>query len=176
MDYSIITLNYDLILENTAAFLSSTLSGKDLKFSRPEDGVNNTGPILAKLHGSVDSTIIAPTWNKTINDDIVKDWQAAYQLLQQANYIRIIGYSLPISDAYIRYLLKSSFIKNDNLKAITIYCLDDEKGTTEKKYSEFLKLPAEKWKFVRENVTSYFDRVAGRITKGLSIDDDAKNF
>lgn len=109
--YSVITLNYDLVLENHADYLSQNTVGEKLKFIRPEEKSKQGSPILVKLHGSADTTtVIPPTWNKTITPHIEREWETAYQLLSSANYIRIIGYSLPDSDAYVRYLLKASIL------------------------------------------------------------------
>jgi hypothetical protein len=124
--YNIISLNYDLVLEMMASLLvcgklSPNARSFNTTFERPlADG--DVG--LAKLHGSVDSNnIIAPTWNKGIFSGMVNIWNAALEMLRNANHIRIIGYSLPESDAYIKYLLKAAVINSPHLKKIDVVCL-----------------------------------------------------
>lgn len=69
-NYSVITFNYDLILENIADFVSQVI-GMKFKFLRPGDRKSKGLPYLAKLHGSADTgTIIPPTWNKSLSADI----------------------------------------------------------------------------------------------------------
>jgi len=41
---------------------------------------------LAKLHGSADGDIIAPTRNKSSGDDIQHSWTLARQLREKANH------------------------------------------------------------------------------------------
>lgn len=74
---------------------------------------DNSNPVLAKLHGSIDTDIIPPTWNKSeiSNKKILDAWELAHKVLIEANYIRIIGYSLPSTDTYIKYLLRSAAIR-----------------------------------------------------------------
>ena len=90
-DYSIITLNYDLVLETFCEFLKSHYtSALDLAFHDELDDEIGS-PILTKLHGNVRTRkIIPPTWNKILYDDDIKQaWSIAYKLLQEANHIRI---------------------------------------------------------------------------------------
>ena len=54
------------------------------------------------------------------------------------NQLRIIGFSLPIADSYIKYLLKASVINTDDLKKIDILCLDSGGGIRER-YTSFIK-------------------------------------
>jgi hypothetical protein len=93
---------------------------------------------LAKLHGSIDSdNIIAPTWNKRVARGIIETWRAAQNLLSSANEIRIVGYSLPVADAYIRYLLKSAVVTSPHLKQIDVICRDGD-GSTRSRYRDFI--------------------------------------
>src|SRR5262249_8947261 len=105
--YSIVTLNYDLVFEKLLEYLTSFFPQEGrLEFALRSAPVNTTNHHLvplAKLHGSVDSNnIIAPTWNKAIARGILEVWTAAHKLLSCANEIRVVGYSLPVADAYIK--------------------------------------------------------------------------
>ena len=140
--YSVITLNYDLVLETVSAQMKARLQDRwksafRTDFSKPPQADLNTVP-LAKLHGSVNTnSIIAPTWNKAVSKDMESTWQRAHQLLQEANQIRFIGYSLPEADAYIRYLLKSAIINSQHLKNIDVIG-PNMKGPNGSNYRSFI--------------------------------------
>ena len=158
-EYSVITFNYDLILEDACAFLNQHHpSQKKLLFQRdftaPDTSDSATVP-LAKLHGSVDSQeIIAPTWNKGLHPPITAAWRKAHELIEQANHIRILGYSLPTADAYIKYLLKSAVAGSQNLKSIDVLC----KGAVAKKnYDEFVKFNL--YRFKEADLRDYLEAV-----------------
>lgn len=141
--YSVVTLNYDLVLERFAIHIASRASGDSrlVTFSR-EDKADSGLPIfLAKLHGSADdpANIIPPTWNKVLDGRTVGQWKLAHKLLENANQIRIIGYSLPETDSYIKYLLKSAVVKAKNLKRIDVLRRHDYEDLTVKRYKEFVR-------------------------------------
>src|SRR6267378_4692717 len=140
--YSVVTLNYDLVFESLAKFLGTFFSdGARFNFqtdfsARPSKNMLLTP--LAKLHGTIDdNSVIAPTWNKTISKRMIATWSEAHKCLQTANELRIIGYSLPVADAYIKYLLKSAVIDSDHLKHIDIVCRDSD-GATRARYKDFI--------------------------------------
>ena len=141
--YSLITVNYDLLLEDVCRFINrhyTADNGVDFAKDKTENEEEHHNAILAKLHGSIDTVVIAPTWNKSvIRPEILNAWKLAYKVLVEANHIRIIGYSLPITDTYVRYLLKSAAINAFNLKTIDVICLDPD-GSVEAKYREFINL------------------------------------
>lgn len=147
-DYSVITLNYDLVLENAVQKINDFFSS-NLFFNK-----DSTFPSLAKLHGCISrDDIIPPTWNKSNNHKSIKDsWCLAGNLIQNANHIRVLGYSLPKTDAYIKYLLKSAVIANKHLKTIDVVCLDKDRNT-ENQYREFISHP--NFNFYNRNLTDY---------------------
>jgi len=153
--YSVITLNYDLVLENCFFHLKNFGAEDGLGFQKQNyDSISKV--YLAKLHGSVDTeNIVPPTWNKGLNEGIKPAWNLAYKLLTEANQIRIVGYSLPIADAYIKYLLKAAIIECDHLKNIDILCRDWD-GSVKKRYEEFIQFP--KWKFISEDIALYINK------------------
>ncbi|HEY0068547.1 MAG TPA: hypothetical protein VGE04_01110, partial [Chloroflexia bacterium] len=158
--YSIVTLNYDRIPEMVSEFIHRHMQLEtQFDFVRepgaPPTYLNSSGlaPALAKLHGSTDSRVIVPpTWNKSLNNDISPAWRLAHERLAEATQIRIIGYSLPIADAYVKYLLKSAVIKDPHLKRIDVICRDST-GLVEERYEQFMKFNF--FKFVNANVTYY---------------------
>lgn len=140
--YSVVTLNYDLIFENLCELINkhtdtNSINKNFLGFY--DHDRDNSLLEYAKLHGSIDSgNIILPTWNKGVqNDEITSIWKLAYNVLSEANYIRIIGYSLPVHDSYVEYLLKSAAINSKKLKKIDVICLDENNEVRER-YKEFI--------------------------------------
>lgn len=149
--YSVITFNYDLVLESIQTHLKKFLSPRYFHRSTNSNDPRNQ-IFFAKLHGSIDSDIVPPTWNKTLNHNILCDWKVAYKVLSEANQIRILGYSLPFTDAYFRFLLRAAIIDTPNLRQIDIICKDDD-GSVKKSYDEFVKFP--NYRFVSAKIENY---------------------
>ncbi len=148
--YTVVTLNYDIILENIRNFIRKIT----------EHVIVSDFPMgelqISKLHGSVEPlTIVPPTWNK-ITDKLPKEnWKYAWKWLSDANHIRFIGYSLPISDSYVKYLLKASILKSSHLKTIDVICLD-KSGVVKKRYDEFIKFDF--YRFRNGRVEDYLEQ------------------
>lgn len=144
--YSVITFNYDLIIENILTF-----------FNKNFISTNNIDLPIFKLHGCISKgNIIPPTWSKDISKEAVKVWKDAFSVLVNATKIRIIGYSLPLSDSYFRYFLKSSVIKNQRLKEIDIICYD-QNGLVENNYNQFIVFDQKRYKNAK--VEDYFNKI-----------------
>lgn len=156
--YSVITLNYDLVFETICEFVSTNYQCQNaIAFSMNEKHESNEGihtPILAKLHGTINGAIVPPTWNKGTNGTILESWKLAYKSLVNTNHLRIIGYSLPIADAYVKYLLKSAVIQAPHLKRIDVLCLDPD-GSVKRRYDDFITFKY--YKFKNASVTDYFN-------------------
>lgn len=165
--YSIVTLNYDLVLEMTAKHLMNNFSGgSDIRFNRA-DLQDEEGSHIGKLHGSIDNPgIVPPTWNKNLHENIVEEWKMAYRLFSEANHIRVIGYSLPETDAYVRYLLKSAIAQTLNLKSFDVICLDNENDEIRSRYSAFLRFP--KFRFVSGVVENYLRTHTDKLWRGTT--------
>ncbi len=156
-NYNIISLNYDTVIEECINYLNNFSSGNRLRISRlPSDKEKYPCDIyLAKLHGSIDDkTIVPPTWNKSLRSEIRSYWKLASQLLKEANHIRFIGYSLPDSDAYVRYLLKSSITTKQHLKSIDVICYDHD-GSVKNRYDQFIVFP--NYRFISEKTEKYLE-------------------
>jgi hypothetical protein len=60
--------------------------------------------------------LVPPSWDKTEYQDLIQPiWNRAVAELQKATRICIIGYSLPESDAYFKYLLTLGLSENHGL-------------------------------------------------------------
>ena len=163
-NYNVITLNYDVILESTINHLACQFGlPSTFSFWRPSDNnkkKTSNQVSLCKLHGSVDTeNIVCPTWNKSLKPEILREWQEAHRLIGQANHIRIIGYSLPESDAYFKYLMKAGILKSKHLKTVDVLCLDD--GAVKERYSRFLD--PNYFRFKNEKTEDYLKLCSPRI-------------
>lgn len=159
-DNGIISLNYDLLLENSLKKINKKnpahqftyMDYFDFNYGLDPQYAIQTQMVekkyntlkLAKLHGSVNFVnkqykplIVPPTWNKTSNDEMIPVWEMAHKLISQANELVFIGYSLPITDLYVKYLLISGIKSSYNLKKITVICPDDDKNTIKNRYENF---------------------------------------
>jgi len=142
--YSIVTLNYDCVVENFETFIGRCHGEETLR-----------GIPKAKLHGSVESKrIIPPTWNKVLHPESVSTWKRAFDLLRKANHIRIMGYSLPTADSYVKYLLKSAAMAAPHLKGIDVLCMDPT-GAVKVRYDEFISFY--RYRFTRASVVDYLN-------------------
>lgn len=155
--YSVVTLNYDTVLEDICASIKKAYKC-DIKFRRFPSGNPNEEsflPYLSKLHGCIsDTSIVPPTWAKSIENEKIREaWALARSLLANATHIRILGYSLPFSDNYIKYLFKSASISWYNLKSIDILCLDDELSSVKDRYSKLFKF--KKHRYFNANIINY---------------------
>ncbi|OBZ18922.1 hypothetical protein A8L34_05070 [Bacillus sp. FJAT-27264] len=136
--YSIISLNYDLVLESAFNFLNNNYDNmKTINFNKNLKNKQNSVR-LSKLHGCIEmGNIVPPTWNKNSNTQLVDTWKGAQKQLSEANHIRILGYSLPLSDSYMKYMFKSSILESAHLKSIDVIALDPN-GEVQKRYDDFI--------------------------------------
>lgn len=175
VQYSVVTLNYDTVLENLAAYLTGSFQGDFPGFSSPGEGGGARGTLLAKLHGSAATEIIVPpTWNKSVTRKLLPAWNAAFKALYQANQIRIIGYSLPTADSYVKYLLRAAAIEAPHLKRIDVLCLDDSKSSVYGRYSEFVDF--QNFRFVKGRTEEYMKGVYNATVSRTQISDPGLEF
>ncbi|TGM60609.1 hypothetical protein EHQ94_10965 [Leptospira meyeri] len=124
--YSFITLNYDTFPEETIDFINQHYPNKqNQEYSIKENQLFD----YIKLHGTLGENINIPSWNKVGNAPDNTVWEKAYNILKEANEIRILGYSLPESDAYVKFLFGISFKDSFNLQKIDIITLDSDSNT-----------------------------------------------
>jgi hypothetical protein len=96
-------------------------------FSRKEAKVVNEEPL-----------IIPPSWNKADYHSALSDvWAMAAKHLSEAEYIFIIGYSLPATDSFFRHLYALGCVGDAPLRKIAVFN-PDSSGETEKRFRELL--------------------------------------
>lgn len=154
--YSIVTLNYDRVPEVVSEFLNKGgVDGGPHQFARTIEEVEGSARStpLAKLHGSSDTgKIVPPTWSKGTHPEIAPVWNLASYLLKRAHHIRIIGYSLPTADAYVRYLLKSAAMEAPHLKRIDVIGWEST-GNARSRFDEFITFP--RYRYVEGRTEDY---------------------
>lgn len=149
-DFGIITLNYDLVLEQCLTLINSQVDNGHLHFRGTVDG---EGLPVAKLHGSVKPmTIVPPTWQKSAGPEVRDAWQLAAHLLTGANKVRILGFSLPETDGYMKYLLSLGAMRAPHLKQIDVICLDPS-GDVQERYNRLISFP--KFRFRSIDIEQY---------------------
>ncbi|MFC1546651.1 hypothetical protein ACFL4O_02920, partial [bacterium] len=83
--------------------------------SRPYD----SGIIDLKINNPF---IIPPTWNKGKEYEMLKNvWKTAAKELKEASNIYVLGYSLPETDTFFRYLFALGTMGEFNLRKFWIY-------------------------------------------------------
>lgn len=126
--YSMITLNYDTFPEQCIEFIDKNYPNETEKYKLIESPHFQ----YTKLHGSIGGNISIPSWNKVGNNPESKSWKQAYDALKNANEIRILGYSLPDTDAYVKYLFGISLKDSFNLQKIDVITLDSDGKTKDR--------------------------------------------
>lgn len=168
--YSIITLNYDLVVENGINYIEKyykpvTHSLDVIKGIKLEEEILNEPFYISKLHGCIENgSIVPPTWRKDTSETTQSSWILAKKLLESANHIRILGYSLPITDSYLKYLFKSSIVNTKHLKSLDIINLDYTEET-KNRYKDFISF--NKLRYVNRNLKMYIDEIAAVSRKGI---------
>lgn len=162
--YQLITLNYDRVFEICQESLEEQF-GLQLasRINRPlkDDNYHWKDTYICKLHGCVSSKIVPPTWNKGSETSILGDWQCAHKMLSEATHIRIIGYSFPESDSYIKYLLKSALRISTRLKSIDYIILGSDVDAIER-CKKFVAFPV---RIVKGNAIDYLKEVRSLVAQ-----------
>jgi hypothetical protein len=68
-----------------------------------------------------DPLILPPVFNKMNSSMINVVWKVALEVLRKAKNIIIVGYSLPKTDIYMQYFLKSAVGPNSSLQRIIVF-------------------------------------------------------
>lgn len=163
-NYSILTFNYDHLLENVLLYCirKKRNAYMQLQLIENEEAKDKDHVSYIKLHGdaSKPQTIVTPTWKKAFDNEENNNWKIAGKLLSEANHIRIIGYSLPVTDSYLKYFLKWGAAHEQNLKSIDVICLDDEQHSVEKRYRDFIH---HKLNFYNKSTKDYLSAIRNGI-------------
>ncbi|MDD5455823.1 MAG: hypothetical protein PHV30_02185 [Candidatus Margulisbacteria bacterium] len=98
--------------------------------------------------------IVPPSWNKTdYHKTLSKVWNKAARELEMAEYIFVIGYSMPITDTFFKLLYAIGSTGDVPLRKFCV-CNPDSSGKTEERYREMLG-PGAIERFNYENITFF---------------------
>lgn len=87
--------------------------------------------------------VVPPTWNKSQHHaQLQYVWGRAARELSEAYKIFVIGYSLPPSDEFFRYLYALGSVGDNSLQTFTVVN-PDETGATESRFRNLLGTQAE---------------------------------
>ncbi|MFN7929916.1 MAG: hypothetical protein U0Y68_18610 [Blastocatellia bacterium] len=79
-----------------------------------------------------------PSWNKADYHNALSDvWAAAARHLSEAEYIFIIGYSLPTTDSFFRHLYALGSVGPTPLRKIIVFN-PDASGETDQRFRDLL--------------------------------------
>jgi hypothetical protein len=91
-----------------------------------------------KVEVNPEPVIVPPTWNKAdYHHALTKVWAAAATNLSEAEYIFVIGYSLPDTDAFFRLLYALGSVGKSPLRALIVYN-PDSTGSVDRRFRELL--------------------------------------
>ena len=104
-------------------------------------------------HVERDPVIVPPTWNKTqYHQQIEAVWSQAARHLSEAENIFIVGYSLPETDQFFRYLYSLGTVGDTLLKRVWVF--DPDRATVEKRFEALLGETAKaRFRFVQATFT-----------------------
>ncbi len=113
--------------------------------------------------------IIPPTWNKTeYHGQLAKVWESAAKELSKAQNIYILGYSLPESDSFFRYLFALGTISKNRIRNIVVYNPENT-GETEDRFRRLLGLAtANRFQYKPLKFSEAIDDIAK--SKGIKFD------
>ena len=99
---------------------------------------------------SSDPVIVPPTWNKTqYHHEIAPVWQNAARHLSEAENIIVIGYSLPDTDQFFRYLFALGTVGETLVRRVLVFDPDQSDGI-EQRYKQLLApMTVKKFQHVR---------------------------
>lgn len=110
--------------------------------------------------------LVPPTWNKSgYHDEIKNVWQKAAKVLAEAENIFVVGYSLPPTDLFFRYLFAMSADSSTWLQRFWVYNPD---GEVEDRFREICgKGIIERFKFTRNSFAGVYKTICSTIENDL---------
>ncbi len=131
------------------------------EFPHEKNHTNNKEPL-----------VVPPTWNKSQYHEILSSvWALAAKELSEAENIFIVGYSLPESDSFFRFLYALGTVSDTTLKRFWVFNPDDT-GKVEQRFRELLGPGAIQRFQYRPNK---FDESLPIIANALDVDQRTSN-
>ena len=107
-----------ILNQNTEADIPYFKLHSSLNWSRKNPTVRPPTPPVQAVDNPL---ILPPVFNKMNTPVVDTVWRRALEVLRQAKQIIIVGYSLPKTDIYMQYFLKSAVGPNSDLSKIIVF-------------------------------------------------------
>jgi len=102
--------------------LHGSLNWCDKSTPNQTDPISDTLiPSTRAIDAAESPLILPPVFNKMNSGKVVPVWAKALEILRQAKHIIFVGYSLPKTDIYMQYFLKSAVGPNSSLQKIIVF-------------------------------------------------------
>jgi NAD-dependent SIR2 family protein deacetylase len=89
------------------------------------------GAACSQCHRQIEPIIVPPTWAKGGQSEVLRPvWARALQALREAGRIFVIGYSMPSTDEFFRYMLALALTTNEHLDKVIIVNPSNEAQAT----------------------------------------------
>jgi hypothetical protein len=140
LEYHIITFNYDEVIEDYVDHLNLQFSNIGVDPLVPPSSLDSIGRLRKIIHphgrASSPDSIVPPTFLKGDSyalpprprgqleleeEEPRSDWREISDVLKEASIVRIIGFSLPPSDALVAVLMQNSLSWNTNLERVEVF-------------------------------------------------------
>ena len=131
------------------------------KMSQYAEDPNNQTKLKCNECGSeLKRIIVPPRWDKEkfYSDILVGIWRKARIMLYQADIVYVVGYSLPESDIYARYLLACALGSNPQLRLHVI----NPSSEIQEKFRKFLRdsnVDLNRYVPIQRTFKQYIDRM-----------------
>jgi hypothetical protein len=102
--------------------------------------------------------IVPPTWNKSgYHGTLSNVWSTAAKAISSARHIHVIGYSLPESDSFFRYLFALSTLENASIREFSVYDISPANSPIYQRYNSLLG----------EGIKEYFNYYSSTFEKAI---------
>lgn len=111
--------------------------------------------------------LVPPTWNKTgYHENLAPIWGRAARELAEAENIYVIGYSLPETDSFFRYLYALGSESETRIKRFWVFNPDND-GTVERRFREMVGRGIEnRFRFIKEPFDAAIDSIRNELLEG----------
>jgi hypothetical protein len=135
----IIPLHVDEYVTRYVKSSSSQKIGETTTFSVGARLQNHFESLPQPISVDASPVIVPPSWNKADYHHALSDvWSAAADALSEAEYIFVIGYSLPDTDSFFKHLYALGSVGHAPLKKFAVFNPDKLGGATDRRFQALL--------------------------------------
>lgn len=105
--------------------------------------------------------LVPPTFNKTFNNDEIRSiWKKSANALSEADNLFVIGFSMPETDLFFKYLYALGTVGSDMFRRFWVFDPKEIMGEVDKKYRDLLGPGAEsRYRYYQMNFASAVKRL-----------------